>query len=243
MICIYCIENLITFHRYYGASMNFISREYFHRNEKVKNLPLLSQSYEEYGFENHKVTIIQEFDETEINNITQLYDFEKFYIQQFESDGGITMNIIYSLNNKPKPKRKSILKNDPTFGREQSRNKRGRVILEVKDNKIINRFLTVSEVARQLEVSVWKLLYNTKKGLVIKDRKFEFEKEGKKVSLPERTKKIIYQQDLNGNTLSFFMSVHEAAIKTGVNRQAIDACINGHQRTAKGFIWKHTIVK
>lgn len=55
---------------------------------------------------------------------------------------------------------------------------------------------------------------------------------------PESTcMKAIIQCDLNGNFVSRFKSVEEAARQTGVGRTRISSVITGYNKTAGGFIW------
>jgi hypothetical protein len=77
---------------------------------------------------------------------------------------------------------------------------------------------------------------------VIGDRSFKFETEAKPAPKAVRRKKIVYQKDLSGRVINQFSSVNQAVEKTGVNREAINACLNGHQRTGKGFRWEYKIV-
>lgn len=51
-------------------------------------------------------------------------------------------------------------------------------------------------------------------------------------------KKVI-QKDLNGNIISTFKSIMEAHRITTINRQSIQYCLQGKQKTAKGFIFEY----
>ena len=50
--------------------------------------------------------------------------------------------------------------------------------------------------------------------------------------------KPVNQLDLQGNIVNRFLSLYEAEEKTGVNATSISKAINGHIKTAGGFLWK-----
>ena len=49
----------------------------------------------------------------------------------------------------------------------------------------------------------------------------------------------VVQKDLEGNIIGTYFSMHEAARKTGVNRNCIKACLIGKQQSSKGFLWEY----
>lgn len=51
---------------------------------------------------------------------------------------------------------------------------------------------------------------------------------------------VVEQKDLNGNLVSVFSSQREAAKVTGIHREAITMCCEGHRKSAGGFCWSCT---
>lgn len=51
--------------------------------------------------------------------------------------------------------------------------------------------------------------------------------------------KQIVQKDLNGKIVAKFISIMEAHRITKINRQSIQYCLQGKQKTAKGFIFEY----
>lgn len=50
--------------------------------------------------------------------------------------------------------------------------------------------------------------------------------------------KQVIQIDLQGNVVNHFVSLYEAEEKTGINATSISKMINGHIKTAGGYVWK-----
>ena len=51
--------------------------------------------------------------------------------------------------------------------------------------------------------------------------------------------KYVVQKDLDGNILSTFKSIMEAHRTTNINRQSIQYCLQGKQKTAKNYIFEY----
>ena len=67
----------------------------------------------------------------------------------------------------------------------------------------------------------------------------EYEKELKtwKKKYPNRAEKI-KQYDINGNFIKEHNSSREAGKLLNISEKTISSCVNGHSKTAGGFIWK-----
>ena len=50
--------------------------------------------------------------------------------------------------------------------------------------------------------------------------------------------KAVKQLDIHGNVINTFVSLNDAAEKTGINATSISKAIHGHIRTAGGFVWE-----
>ena len=59
---------------------------------------------------------------------------------------------------------------------------------------------------------------------------------GKK-KYPNRAEKI-KQYDINGNFIKEYNSSREAGKLLNISEKTISSCVNGHSKTAGGFIWK-----
>lgn len=55
--------------------------------------------------------------------------------------------------------------------------------------------------------------------------------------------KAVIQLDLNGNIINHFHSLNEAENETGINATSISKVINGHIKTAGGFVWETDSIK
>lgn len=54
----------------------------------------------------------------------------------------------------------------------------------------------------------------------------------------ERGAKSVLQFDMDGNFIQEYVSLHDAADKTGISRSSISACCRGIYKQARGYIWK-----
>ena len=55
----------------------------------------------------------------------------------------------------------------------------------------------------------------------------------------KRRSKPIVQFDNNGNVVGKFKSIREASRYCQIDRHSISFCVNGKQKTSKGFVWKY----
>lgn len=55
--------------------------------------------------------------------------------------------------------------------------------------------------------------------------------------------KPVIQMDMDGNFIADFENQNDAMRKTGVDNRLICAMVNGHQKSAGGFKWKHKEVE
>ena len=62
--------------------------------------------------------------------------------------------------------------------------------------------------------------------------------ERKQASRKGERGKAVIQLDLQGKIVNRFISLNEAAEKTGINSTSISKVINGHIQTAGGYFWK-----
>jgi group I intron endonuclease len=53
--------------------------------------------------------------------------------------------------------------------------------------------------------------------------------------------RAIYQCDLNGNIIKEYETIVSAVAETGIKRTTISSALNGHAKSAKGFIWKYKL--
>ena len=66
---------------------------------------------------------------------------------------------------------------------------------------------------------------------------YEKELETWKKKYPNRAEKI-KQYDINGNFIKEYNSSREAGKLLNISEKTISSCVNGHSKTAGGFIWK-----
>ena len=78
IICIYKITNP-SGHIYIGQSRNFNQRLKYYKSLKSKSQPKLHNSFLKYGFENHKIEIIEHC------SINELNEKEIYYIKKYNS--------------------------------------------------------------------------------------------------------------------------------------------------------------
>lgn len=60
----------------------------------------------------------------------------------------------------------------------------------------------------------------------------------KKLQLTNKNSKAVLQYTLNGKLLKEFISIKDAARKTGINRKSISDCCRGILKIGNGFVWK-----
>lgn len=59
-----------------------------------------------------------------------------------------------------------------------------------------------------------------------------------KLQLTNKNSKAVLQYTLDGKFLKEFISIRDAARKTGISRSVIKNCCSGILKTGKGFVWK-----
>lgn len=99
--------------------------------------------------------------------------------------------------------------------------------------------------------SVKQKISNTLKGRPLDDRRREIltksnvgkkKTEEWKKDISKKLSVPIIQYDLEMNFIREWSSMREAANKLGIYESGINSCVNGRQKSSKGFIWKRKTV-
>lgn len=207
---------------YIGQSINIFKRWREHKNY-VGVGPKLLNSYEKYGWENHKKEIIEEC------NIEQLSIRETFWKQYYlnQVDGEWDRVLFCGLHDLG------------TFGEWPS-------YLKEKHKEIFKGRKILWKAGRN---TGWKMSEEDKnkrrvpktEEVKIKMRKPRSDKGKENMKVPKpNLQKPIYQYDLKENFIREFKSITEAYLFLGktTNSSAITCCLKKRQKTAYGFIWK-----
>jgi hypothetical protein len=168
----------------------------------------------------------------EINSLDRKYwkPLESYWIEQFRQWGFRLMN-----------------KNTGGGGASYHSVKTRHNMLK-KSNEHKDKILKLYKNKSILKISsIINLDYGTIKSLLIREGKYEKNKNHKQSSSQkEKMKQIminklgipILQQDKKGNIIKEYPSQAEAFRQTGTRQSDISACCAGKQKTAGGYIWK-----
>jgi DNA-binding CsgD family transcriptional regulator len=117
-----------------------------------------------------------------------------------------------------------------------------------KSNKNKNQILELYKTKSILEISkIINLNYNTIKNLLLRNKKYEknknhkqskFQKEKMKVIMINKLGKITEQYDKEGEFIREWVSQAEIQRCLGINQPDISRVCNKKQKTAGGYIWK-----
>ena len=248
--CIYKITNP-NFEIYIGQTINFKRRYNAYSNfVKLKSQKKLKDSFVKYGFENHKIEIIIECSQDELNF------WEEFYValfNSFNSEHGLNStsggrshkrmlgiakseewknNISNSHKGKKRAEfskewRDNISKAHKGIPRTESWIKNLRSA--AKKRKDENRYIILDSQKEKFRISYSKYL-NSEKG--IEQMKKMSELASKKFSIP------VLQYTTDGIFVKKFDSIRKAARELKISHPQIVNCTNNKSKSAGGFFWK-----
>lgn len=243
---IYCIENKITNKKYIGKSVNIIKRWEDHKrllNRNRHENTYLQHAWNKYGSENFDFYILEECDNSLLNNK------EKMYICKYDTTnrncgynrtlGGTGGNTICTYSDEQlelsKEKRSKILKEKLPKGENTHSalltNQQVYEIIQMLldgeyDDKIAEKYCVKTCVISNIRKhKTWKTFTD---GIVFPNviRRFHHRDD------------VIKQYDLNGNYICQYDSLVELKKELGVNTSLISQVCRGVRNTAYGYIFR-----
>jgi|WetSurMetagenome_2_1015567.scaffolds.fasta_scaffold511614_1 group I intron endonuclease len=212
---IYKIENIINNKVYVGKSRNIVKRlNQYKYNLKVKSLinQHLLASIEKYGIENFIFSIIEEVEESRLNN-REIYwigrydstNTEKGYNKTSGGDGmSATLEIRLKISN---------------------------TLLNVKHSDERRKNESLSHMGVKLSA---EHIENIRKSQI--DR-FKDNKEREKCGIALR--KVVFQYDKNNMFIKEWESIREASRKLSIDCGTISKCCNNIIKTSGGYKWSY----
>lgn len=219
---------------YIGQTTNYAKRYSAYKNHKCKRQPKLYNSLNKYGFENHKIELILECLESELNY------YERYYQEYYNSvlDG---LNLRYTatadksgfMSNETKQKmsesRKGIVFSDEWKenlakvwkGRKHSEETKLKMSLASKGKK-----KSPEHVAKM--IASQKGQKRAKRNQATKDLQ----------SLNNGNKRAVLQYDENMNFIAEYHSASYAANTLGISNNIYLVCV-GKMNKCGGFIWRY----
>ena len=238
-ICgIYMIKNLINGKVYIGQSKDIMSRWATHlsdfKNQKHNNI-YFQRSWNKYGKNNYKFSVIKECDVSELNKYEA--EYIKFYNSCNQNNGynlteGGDSNIVYSdsLIKHMRDVQKSIPIVQLDFN--------GKLIKTWKHG--------CREASKELDISqshIWECI--NKNNISCKDcfwiTEQDYEENNYDLEILQNNKlyKVILQYDLEGNLIKEWDSIKEIREDTNLNSNIILNCCRKVTKNYNEFIWKY----
>ncbi len=237
------IKNIKNSKLYIGQSTDIKNRWMRHKSELNNNRHInnhLQSAWNKYGEDCFVFAVIEEC------SVSELDEREKFYISKYNSmsngynlcEGG---NGIRGYKHTEEEIEKMRMIQNP------------KTLLQINKNlEIVNKWHGISHASKTLGYSrrnielCCNMVYGHKTAYgyywFYED---DFNKNKIDWNYYVSNQKIIYdgkcvvQKDLNGNILSTFKSIMEAHRMTNINRQSIQYCLQGKQKTAKNYIFEY----
>ncbi len=234
---------------YVGYSVNLKDREEKYKKIHIPTQPLIKESIEKYGWEQHKFEII------EYCKVEHLKEREKYWIKYLNSfENGLNGNkggggpITHSEETKlkiskyrkgKKQSKKTILK------RSKSMKGKGNIpVFQFNLNRIlINKFNSLTEACILNNIplkyigditSACKGKQKTARGYL-----WSYTEICPKINKFTHIRQPIMQYDLENNFIKEFSNAQEAGRFINKNGNSISDCLNSKQKTAFGYIWKY----
>ena len=262
-IGIYKITNLKNGKIYIGQSINILERFTQHKSDLKGNRHSnkhLQSAYNLYGLETFKFEILEECSKK------QLDKRERYWINFF---GGVSSKTNYNQKDgghcKCKFSEESIfvmkkIKKGKHFGSKSEfkkgmipwnkgkvgtyvSNRRKKIYQYDLDGNFIAEYNSALEASKSINVSSSLISLCCLKKHISHQFQWRYEKHKKisKAKIKQRTKKKVYQYDLDGNFVAEYESAAEAAKKIGTSASIIQACCLKYKNNilCKGFQWRH----
>jgi len=209
---------------YIGQSVNIQNRKYQHKHKSISHVgPKLYNSFQKYGWEQHKFEIIEECSIEQLNE-REIY-WKQYYLNL--ADGNWTRVLFCELYDRGTGPR-----NEETKRKISESNKGKSVSLETRNKK------RLSMVGKSVSLETRnKMSISSKNKPKSKDHINNMM--NNRTSVIEGVKlansKPILQYDLEDNLIKEWSSITEAK---KIIKGDINACCNNKQKTAGGFKWK-----
>jgi hypothetical protein len=225
MICIYKIKNPKD-KIYIGQTKNLKQRLYNYNNPNPNYIGRkLYNSIKKYGWENHKIEIIEEILNSEhLQN--KLDEREIYYIKKYNSNKeGLNLT---GGGNGGKPSKEVINKRIKT-----STNK---VLQYDLDNNLIKEWKSLGEIEKTLGFKKETIRFCIN-GITNISYGYRWKYKNKDTNKWESKVKKVNQYTLDGNFIKTWNSVKDC--KQWLGKGDISGCLEGRQKTAGKFIWKY----
>jgi group I intron endonuclease len=236
---------------YIGQTFNFERRMSSYRSGYCKNQKILFRSLIKYGFENHKVEIIDNSD-----SIKELLNLEKFYIELFNSynsENGMNLTrggdgcnidqhseetklkISNTKKNSPKTE-KQILANLRSFGVKHTdeRNLKKSISQGGENHWAYGKKmsdLTKFKKSKSMRKKYEDGYLSPRKGIELAEEIKQKIKLSKSIPISQFSK--------NGDWIKDWISAKDASIELNISHGNINASCKGKRKTAGGYIWKY----
>lgn len=218
---------------YIGQTTNYAKRYSAYKNHRCKGQPKLYNSLNKYGFENHKIELILECLESELNY------YERYYQEYYNSvlDG---LNLRYTattdksgfMSNETKQKMSATWVNrTPNFDNIKP-------YLFTKGQKHLEE--TKQKISNSLKGKKKSPEHIAKIQATLKTIKMPKRSEATKQlqSLNNGSNKAVLQYDKNMNFIAEYRSSAFAASTLGISNNIYQVCV-GKMKTCGGFIWRY----
>jgi|APGre2960657404_1045060.scaffolds.fasta_scaffold30037_3 group I intron endonuclease len=219
---------------YIGQTTNYAKRYSAYKNHKCKRQPKLYNSLNKYGFENHKIELILECLESELNY------YERYYQEYYNSvlDG---LNLRYTattdksgfMSNETKQKM-SDSKKGIVFTDEWKENL-GKVWKGRKHTEETKLKMSLASKGKKKSSEHIAKLWQNQKGAKMPKRS---EATKQLQSLNNGKNRAVLQYDLDMNFIAEYRSAMEATRQLGISRN-ITSCCQGKLKQSGGFIWRY----
>lgn len=204
---------------YIGQALNLNKREVSYKYGNYYGQKRLIVSVKKYGWEDHKFSVIEECNVSELNNR------ERYWQDYYDvlSDKGLNCKLTNStdksgvLSTETKDKIRNSLVGK-THSEERKLNQSKAQIGKKRDLSHVEaiRLSTIERLKNPIE----------------------------RRKLGNKKRKAVLQYNMNGDLVKEWESTVDAEKETGIHKTSIANCCNGkrHYKSAGGFIWKYKLI-
>lgn len=240
---IYLRTNLVTGMQYVGKAKNFKKRENSWRCLKWRYAnQLLTDEREKYGLDNFTVEILEECDNSKLNELERIYieKYNTIYPDGYNDNEGGDIGFHPSERTKKKISEANSGEKNYWYGKKRPKELNESVSKKLKGKK-------------KSEETKNKMSENSAKYWLGKEfsdehkRKIGEASKGKFLNREDLSKKV-YQYTLDGELVAIYPSRNEAGRAVGVRGTSIGNCCNGgfytkgkwvNMNTVKGYRWSY----
>lgn len=229
---IYLRTNTINGKQYVGQTTNFNGRERcwnsINRKTPYSN-DILEMDRKKYGIEAFKTEILEECDDSKLNEI------ERFWIKQLNTihpngynleNGGSDGFTFHQITREKMSKAKIGTKHSEEWKKNMSERMKG------EGNHFYGKHHNQEAIEKIKAANIGRTSWN-------KGKKMSEEQRQKNIEASKKRQKHVYQYYLDGKLKAIYNGRNEAARITGFKKASIGNCCNGKLKTYKGYKWSY----